>query len=105
MRGVIATGRVAADDLVDKARAIPLMEGSDLVQSVTCATPFDWTEPLDWDFVVSPGRRALRPLRIAAYDFGIKWNILRRLTAYGCAVRVFPPDTPPRQLLAPEPHG
>jgi carbamoyl-phosphate synthase small subunit len=105
MRGVIATGRVAADDLVDKARAIPLMEGSDLVRSVTCAAPFDWTEPLEGDFVVSPGRRAKRPLRIAAYDFGMKWNILRRLTAYGCTVRVFPATTPARDLLSTEPDG
>jgi carbamoyl-phosphate synthase small subunit len=60
---------------------------------------------LDGDFVVAPGRRPKRPLRIAAYDFGMKWNILRRLTAYGCSVRVFPAGTPARELLATDPDG
>ena len=31
-----------------------------------------------------------RRLKVAAYDFGMKWNILRRLAAYGCDVRVYP---------------
>jgi carbamoyl-phosphate synthase small subunit len=105
MRGVIATGRVNVDDLVDKARAIPQMEGSDLVRGVTCRQAFDWTEPLDGDFVLPPGRRAKRPFRIAAYDFGMKWNILRRLSAHGCAVRVFPATTPAAELLDSKPDG
>src|SRR6187551_2506578 len=42
MRGVIATGQVDPDELVGKARAIPRMEGSDLVRGVTCDVPFDW---------------------------------------------------------------
>ena len=40
MRGVIATGQVDPAELVEKARAIPKMEGADLVKEVTCATPF-----------------------------------------------------------------
>src|SRR3712207_1694590 len=36
MRGIIATGQVDPKDLVEKARAIPPMEGSDLVKDVTC---------------------------------------------------------------------
>ena len=105
MRGVIATGRVNPDDLVDKARVIPKMEGADLVKGVTCAQPFDWTEPVDGEFVVPPARAAARPLRVAAYDFGMKWNILRRLRAHGCEVRVFPAATPARELLATQPDG
>ena len=54
---------------------------------------------------VAPGRRTTRPLKVAAYDFGMKWNILRRLTAHGCSVRVFPADTPARELLATGPDG
>src|SRR5215470_4676476 len=45
MRGVIATGRRDPDDLVERARAIPKMEGSDLVRGVTCAEPFDYAAP------------------------------------------------------------
>jgi carbamoyl-phosphate synthase small subunit len=112
MRGVIATGAVDPDELVAKARAIPKMEGSDLVREVTCDSPFEWRErsPSAGDadhqaFGVAPQRRPSRRLRVAAYDFGIKWNILRRLDAYGCDVRVFPATAPASELLAIEPDG
>src|SRR5882672_1489211 len=44
MRGVIATGQVDPGELVEKARAIPKMEGSDLVRGVTCESPFEWRD-------------------------------------------------------------
>jgi carbamoyl-phosphate synthase small subunit len=105
MRGVIATGAVDPHELVARAQAIPLMEGSDLVRTVTCAEPFDWEEPPAEEFRVAPGRRASRRLRVAAYDFGMKWNILRRLAAHGCDVRVFPATAPASDLLAYGPDG
>src|SRR5437667_106003 len=95
------TGQVDPDELVAKARAIPKMEGSDLVQGVTCESAFDWRERSasageadHREFGIQPQRRWSKRLRVAAYDFGIKWNILRRLDAYGCDVRVFPAAAP-----------
>jgi len=106
MRGVIATGRPNPDELVDKARAIPKMEGTDLVLDVTCEAPFDYTPPAgDDEFIVPAGRRPKRPLKIAAYDYGMKWNILRRFAAHGCDVRVFPATAPAADLLATSPDG
>jgi len=105
MRGVIATGDVDARELIDKARAVPSMEGSDLVLGVTCEAPFDWQpEPSD-EFAPIPERRAGRRLRIAAYDFGMKYNILRRFAAHGCDVRVYPATAPASELLASSPDG
>jgi carbamoyl-phosphate synthase small subunit len=112
MRGIIATGQVDPAELVDKARAIPQMEGSDLVKEVTCALPFEWRDQAAQfgeadhrEFGIAPERCAKRPLRIAAYDFGIKYNILRRLSAYGCDVKVFPATAPASDLLAINPDG
>jgi carbamoyl-phosphate synthase small subunit len=105
MRGVIATGESDPRLLVEKARAIPSMEGSDLVRDVTCATAFDWKALPSDEFAPQPGRRARRPLRVAAYDYGMKWNILRRFTAHGCAVRVYPATAPASDLLATSPDG
>lgn len=106
MRGVIATGSPDPDALIAKARALPQMEGSDLVKGVTCASAFDWVPPADDpDYVMAPGRKAARPLRIAAYDYGMKWNILRRFTAYGCDVRVYPANTRAEDILATKPDG
>ena len=112
MRGVIATGAVDPVDVVERARSIPRMEGADLVKEVTCDQPFVWRESGEQpgekehtEFGIAPERHASRRLRVAAYDFGIKYNILRRLDAYGCDVHVFPATAPASELLAIEPDG
>jgi carbamoyl-phosphate synthase small subunit len=106
MRGVIATGDVDTQDLIEQARRIPSMEGTDLVREVTCDTAFDWPSSQArssagalGDLALAPQSHSKRPLRVAAYDFGIKWNILRRLTTYGCQVRVVPASTPAKDVL------
>ncbi len=110
MRGVIATGAVDPQALVERARAIPLMEGMDLVKEVTCAAPYDFSLSLAdtvaaASFAQTPEKPASRLLKVAAYDYGIKTNILRRLVAHGCQVRVFPATTPAADLLAWQPDG
>ena len=112
MRGVISTCDVEPEDAVDRARRVLPMEGADLVTRVTCQAPFAWLpdslgsgSSFPEEFSLPPERRANRPLRIAAYDFGMKWNILRRLGAYGCDIRVFPASVPASELLAIDPDG
>jgi carbamoyl-phosphate synthase small subunit len=116
MRGVIATGNgVSAAALVDRARQAAQMQGADWVKAVTCEAPFDWSPggapagagaPAGpGDFIVEPERRSGKPIRIAAYDLGMKWNILRRFTNYGFEVKVFPATTPASEVLATKPDG
>jgi carbamoyl-phosphate synthase small subunit len=110
MRGIIATGSVEPDELIERAQAIPKMEGSDLVKDVTVQEAYDFEFSLadtvtQASFGVAPLRRAIRPLRVAAYDFGIKRNILRRLATHGCSVRVFPASAPASELLDWGPDG
>jgi len=106
MRGVIATGsQLDPQALVERARALPEMEGSDLVKGVTPAEAFDWPEEDPHEFGVAPERLPKRRLKIAAYDFGMKWNILRRLSAHGFDVRVYPATAPASELLATKPDG
>jgi carbamoyl-phosphate synthase small subunit len=111
MRGVIATGAALdPDELIERARAVPNMEGADLVKDVTCQTAYDFVPTLadtvaEASFGIAPLKRASRRLHVAAYDFGIKTNILRRLAAHGCDVRVFPATVPASELLASDPDG
>ena len=106
MRGIIATGDQGDPAaLVERATALPKMEGSDLVRGVTSPTAFDWPWEDPDEFGVTPDRRPSRRLRIAAYDFGMKTNILRRLSAHGCDVRVYPASTPAAAVLATAPDG
>ena len=109
MRGVIMTGKALDPEaLVDRARSLPTMEGSDLVRNVTCQDVFDWPQEDPDEFGIAIARRTNlggRRLKVAAYDFGMKWNILRRLSAHGCDVRVYPATTPAADLLATKPDG
>jgi carbamoyl-phosphate synthase small subunit len=111
MRGIIATGGADPADLVERARLLPSMEGRDLVRDVTCASSFAWTaaspgaSPADDEFAPAPAGAVARRFRVAAYDFGMKWNILRRLAAHGCDVQVYPAAAPASTLLASKPEG
>ena len=108
LRGVIATGAgLDPQQLVAQAAGIRPMEGSDLVKDVTCQARYEWKteDESDPDFLVPPERRASRRLKIAAYDLGIKFNILRRLAAHNCDVTVFPASAPASDLLAIAPDG
>jgi carbamoyl-phosphate synthase small subunit len=109
MRGVIGTGdALDAAALVERARTLPTMEGSDLVRGVTCPAPFDWPQEDPGEFGIPTARLARGGkgrLKIAAYDFGMKRNILRRLSAHGCDVRVYPAATPAADVLATNPDG
>ncbi|MCM2258399.1 MAG: glutamine-hydrolyzing carbamoyl-phosphate synthase small subunit [Vicinamibacteria bacterium] len=95
MRGAIAHGAAAVADVVAKARAARSMVGLDLAREVTCAA--------SWHFDGGGHERA--PLRVVAYDFGVKRNILRRLAATGCDVTVVPAHATADEVLALRPDG
>jgi carbamoyl-phosphate synthase small subunit len=83
-----------AGSLVARVQAEPGMEGADLAASVSTAKPYAAAD------LVGPARPgAGRTLRVAAYDFGIKRNILRLLAAGGCETTVFPATTPAAEVL------
>ena len=106
MRGVIGTGNgLDPGALVKKAKSIPQMEGSDLVKDVTTKEAFDWPEESPDEFGIAVERLPKKRRTIAAYDFGMKWNILRRLSAHGCDVRVYPATTPAADVLKTNPDG
>ncbi len=102
---VLSTVELDHRRLIEKARAVPPMVGLDLVQRVTCARAYDWTETT-WALGAGyrPQTRPDGPF-VIAYDFGIKRNILRNLVAAGCRVRVVPATTPAEQVLALKPDG
>lgn len=47
----------------------------------------------------------LAELKVIAYDFGIKHNILRRLASYGCKITVVPSTWPASEALKMKPDG
>jgi carbamoyl-phosphate synthase small subunit len=95
MRCAISTEDLDPGSLVERVRTAPGMAGADLARTVSTARPY---EAID---VVGPPSTALGPVfRVAAYDFGLKRNILRLMVAGGCEVTVFPAQTPPSRVLS-----
>ncbi|MCC6348673.1 MAG: glutamine-hydrolyzing carbamoyl-phosphate synthase small subunit [Candidatus Eisenbacteria bacterium] len=102
MRGCLSSVSTRADELVDKARQSPKMQGLALADVVTCVEPYWWGEHGAGEREPAPDRD--KPLCVV-FDFGVKWNILRRLRAEGFRVRVVPGRTPAADVLAMDPDG
>ena len=102
--GVISTEDLDPKSLAKKAAAAPTLPGRDLAAQVTCDAPYKWTESV-WSLEKGYGKRSGRRPYVVAYDYGIKFNILRNLVASGCRVEVVPADTPAADVLAKNPDG
>jgi carbamoyl-phosphate synthase small subunit len=102
MRGCLSAVETNADALVERARKSPSMVGLALADLVTCGEPYWWTDSGPSDH--APAGEDAKPLA-AVMDFGVKYNILRRLRAEGFRVRVMPARTSAREVLAMKPDG
>ncbi|MBI4829565.1 MAG: glutamine-hydrolyzing carbamoyl-phosphate synthase small subunit [Nitrospinae bacterium] len=105
MPGIIDSTGAGVDELKKRAAALKGLDGVDCVRAVTCAKPYEWREGL-WRLAsgFAPGMEPAR-FHVAAYDYGIKTNILRNLASIGARVTVVPADTSARDVLALKPDG
>lgn len=105
MRCVIAHGEnLDGNELVERARQVVPMTGTDLTNRVTASQPYHWDDVSAEEFRYARYKAAHR-YNVVAVDFGIKRNILRRLTAYGCDVTVVPADVHSEAILDYNPDG
>ncbi len=107
--GVLSTDPKVQDeeDLVARARNAPGLDGQDWVAKVTCDAAYEFDEGA-WPGIRGQLPRSARPdrrLRIVAYDFGVKRNILRLMVEQGFDITVVPATTPAAEALALEPDG
>jgi carbamoyl-phosphate synthase small subunit len=108
LRGVVSTDGTPPDRLIEEARALPRMAGQELASRVTCARPYAWDRS-SIDLAAAPPKAGAennaRGLKVVAYDFGIKQNILRLLVDHRCDVTVVPARTSAADVLALKPDG
>ncbi len=121
LKGVLCTdGSMGDAEAIARARAWEGLVGVDYVREVTHREAFAW-DPKDEqsagfrlvsgqsDFGVEP-RMARAPMPaadipIVAFDFGVKYNILRRLRQCGFRVTVVPATTTAEEALRDKPAG
>ncbi len=118
MPGCLSTEGLSPAEAIARAQAWGGMEGRDYVREVTHAKAFDW-DPEDRDSAAfdltkemtsAAPRNVRKPLPaadlpIVAYDFGLKYNILRRLRQQGFRLHVVPSHTPASEVLKRKPAG
>ena len=92
MNGIISSADENIEHLQQKLAQAPDMNGLDLAQEVTTKASYQWS---------SNGSK----FKVAAIDFGIKYNILRLLKNHGCDITVFPAQTTAKEILEFEPNG
>lgn len=102
--GIISTVQQSHEELIAKAQRSPGLLGRDLVKEVTCQEPYGWNEG-KWELGKGYQPKGQSVYSVVAYDYGIKFNILRGLVESGCSVKVVPAWTPAEDVLAENPDG
>ena len=119
MNGYLTTEEGAtADDALAKAKEWPGLVGVDYVKEVTHNSEFAWDEndklspafrlpygPNELDGRIQRDPMPAAEIPIVAYDFGVKYNILRMLRQSGFKVTVLPANTPAEEALKHNPAG
>ena len=94
MRCAISTEDLDEASLAERVVASPGMEGADLAKDVSTPEPYEAS-----DLVGRASKEHGRVFRVAAYDFGLKRTILRRLAGAGIEATVVPAETPPGEIV------
>jgi len=97
--GLITTSNEPLPVLVGKLRSGEKLVGRDIVKEVTTDQRYAW--PMGAETVPAPAKK----YRVAVYDFGVKFSILRSLYQSGCELEIFPARTPPETILDWKPDG
>lgn len=102
--GCILAGSTDEAKAVELARSFPGLAGMDLAKVVSTAKPYEWTQT-EWRLGSGFGAQRTPKYRVVAFDYGVKYNILRMLAERGCHVTVLPAQSSAAQALALNPDG
>ena len=111
----LAAGDVVTQAAIDRAIAAAKvalsMSGLDLARVVSVTERYDWAET-EWQLALPEikgkpgyGPQTNSKFHVVAFDFGVKFNILRMLAQRGCKVTVVPAQTSAADVMALKPDG
>jgi carbamoyl-phosphate synthase small subunit len=102
--GCILAGSADEAKAIELARSFPGLAGMDLAKVVSTAKPYEWTQT-EWRLGSGFGAQRAPKYRVVAFDYGVKYNILRMLAERGCQVTVLPAQASAAEALALNPDG
>lgn len=102
--GCIMSGEIDEAKALALAKSFGSMAGKDLAQEVTTAQAYPWQQG-EWHLGQGYGEKKNGQFNVVAYDFGVKYNILRMLAERGCNLTVVPAKTSAEEVLSLNPDG
>ena len=102
--GAILAGSDDEAKAIELARSFPGLAGMDLAKVVSTTESFEWTQT-EWRLGEGYGTQKAPKYRVVAFDYGVKYNILRMLAERGCHVTVLPAQATAADALALNPDG
>ncbi|MDR5813988.1 glutamine-hydrolyzing carbamoyl-phosphate synthase small subunit [Caballeronia sp. LZ033] len=102
--GCILAGSDDESKALGLARSFPGLAGMDLAKVVSTEKSYEWTQT-EWRLGSGYGKQEAPKFRVVAFDYGVKYNILRMLAERGCHVTVLPAQSTAADALALNPDG
>jgi len=102
--GCILAGSDDEAEALRLARSFPGLAGMDLAKVVSTQERYEWTQS-EWRLGSGYGKQEAPKYRVVAFDYGVKFNILRMLAERGCHVTVLPAQASAADALALNPDG
>jgi carbamoyl-phosphate synthase small subunit len=102
--GCILAGTDDEAKALGLARSFPGLAGMDLAKVVSTEKNYEWTQT-EWRLGSGYGKQDAPKFRVVAFDYGVKFNILRMLAERGCHVTVLPAQSSAADALALNPDG
>ena len=103
--GAIVAGEHANEGTaLEFARSFPGLSGMDLAKVVSTKSSYEWNET-EWELGKGYGKQTAPKFHVVAFDYGVKYNILRMLAQRGCKVTVLPAQSTAADALALNPDG
>ncbi|MGZ3241002.1 MAG: glutamine-hydrolyzing carbamoyl-phosphate synthase small subunit [Burkholderiaceae bacterium] len=101
---ILAGNTISAAQALDLAKSFTGLAGMDLAKVVSVTKAYEWTET-EWKLGTGYGQQKSPKFHVVAFDYGVKYNILRMLASRGCKVTVLPAQASAAEALALKPDG
>ena len=107
MKSCLSTLPLSDEEAISRARNWRDMAGSDYVKDTTCKAPYLWeadlasrhnAQYLPVGTKSGATQTPLKKFKVAAFDFGAKYTIFRKLVRHGFEVHVFPATATAEQV-------
>ncbi|MDP9109383.1 MAG: glutamine-hydrolyzing carbamoyl-phosphate synthase small subunit [Pseudomonadota bacterium] len=101
---ILAGADATAEQALALAQSFPGLAGMDLAKVVSTQKAYEWSES-EWKLGAGYSKQITAKFHVVAFDYGVKFNILRMLAQRGCRVTVLPAQANAADALAHNPDG